>query len=417
MTLSRKETLDIIGSTEEEEQERTRLAQAEEPSWLHSKNVDDARNTNTNELPSVDVLKTSEERKFICDVCGKEVSTSLALSGHKRTHAPKGTLSRTAEKSEPTAKEISGLLPENLKYLESVLKGFSAKSVPNIISGMQDNPSDLNELRDLLVASGTDQKSHTFILRRYGNYTGQPLPSEGNVVVEKASPVKAMYEKMRNDRMEEAYIKMMEAQAGGANRNPETESLKLQLAEMGKRIEERDRKIEEIFTKREQEEKLKSLEGGIGQIGSVLKDFMIDQDKKFTDFLHRQELEKKDKEIQQISNNSAAPLAEKMLNKVDNLISNAGDGFMNVNKRVMEYNQSEMKGQQALTMRNAGFAPDQITAILANQPQKPKIDLQAEYQNLQRVTGTEAQPKPKTMEETTAEHFKAMPPLKMNVEA
>lgn len=31
-------------------------------------------------------LLSSKQEMFKCDICGKEVSTKLALAGHKRTH-------------------------------------------------------------------------------------------------------------------------------------------------------------------------------------------------------------------------------------------------------------------------------------------------------------------------------------------
>ena len=31
-------------------------------------------------------LLTNKEETFKCDICGKEVSTKLALAGHKRSH-------------------------------------------------------------------------------------------------------------------------------------------------------------------------------------------------------------------------------------------------------------------------------------------------------------------------------------------
>lgn len=112
-----------------------------------------------------------------------------------------------AEKEEE--KEEREILPESLSYLRNQLKAFSARNPQNVIKGMQDEPTNLELLRDLLVSSGTEQKAHPYIIKRYASYIGQSVSDDAAFKSKEAGigdPI-TLLNKLRSDRIVDTMYK------------------------------------------------------------------------------------------------------------------------------------------------------------------------------------------------------------------
>ncbi len=360
--------------------------------------------------------KVIDNTTVYCDEpgCNEYFSGAMAKAQLGRHKSAMHDIHKSEKVTSPKEEhKIKDMVPENLAYLRAVLKSFSAKNTENIINGMLDNPESIDELRDLLVASGTDTKAHPLILRRYATYIGQPL-TENSTAISTSAPTgaKAKYRQYLEDRAEEAYIILMEQKASG-NQNKDTgEISKLtqamadmqrqfndKLAEMQRQNAEQLRAFTE--SKKEDEyrrtiellkEEIKSVRENSGsqisQVADSMKQFAMEithsfEKKEILDKHERETTELK-KEIAAAQNNK--PLQEKMLDKTEALANNVAAGLGAMTAKGMSSQETLERANSALALAQAGYTPQQAESIL-NPPQQRRVpSAKEEYENLQKTT-------------------------------
>ncbi|VVB85057.1 Uncharacterised protein [uncultured archaeon] len=351
-------------------------------------------------------ISPDPSKSYVCETCGKPFSTPLALTGHKRTHGIKKEKTETVSQ-----KEVSGLLPENLAFLKQQLRAFGAKGADNILQGMADNPSDLTELRDLLGAN--ENKSNVpYILKRYSNYIGVPLPEE------KPTSTESNFGSMFGMAKQAMELKMMQNLFGEKTETkstPEMDSVKLQLAAMA----ESNKKLEQLLLQQATDNKIQQLQKQLednkresgGQIGSMM-DTMKEFGNQFTNAFEKSALENQNKfekllmemrhkeEISQYQQKldsavSNRPLQERLLDKVENLTNSTGAGLAALSKKGMEDQTTMERAVLANSLLEKGMRPEQVASIINSQPQRTTVhpgDSAREWQKLQEVANKEAQP-------------------------
>ncbi len=339
------------------------------------------------EQPEEQFAEPTVEDGYACKYpgCNKTFKDRFGLMGHSRTH--KKDKEDTQLKDAKLPSLSLNALPENLSYLRTILKSFSAKNIDNVLSGMLDSPENLDELRDLLVASGTDTKAHPLILRRYSTFIGQPLaiqPEGQQIAVKPETGAKAVYKQFMEDRAEQAYLAMMEKQAYGSNGNQKLDDVKISALEaqvkelkdllvqnqLKNEIEKlkEEKKIETDRLREEIKQIKESNESGLSTIVNSFKEYMTEDSHKWQMFQkdqqYNQELSKLREEIRNSGSNLS--IGERMIEKIDRTINNAGAGFAELNKHVLRENAAVEKADRALILAQAGFQPSQIEAILGN---------------------------------------------------
>lgn len=376
------------------------------------------------EIPS-----TSSDGQYICETCGKGFKTDLARRGHMQKH-----LGRYPKKESATqATKPIDILPENLAFLKNILKSFGAKGMQNILDGMQDNPTDLTELRDLLGAN--DNKANIpYILKRYSNFIGQPLPEEKTVKAE--SSFSDMFS-LSKQAME---LKMMQNLWGEKNNGQSSEvaslkadALSKQIIEMQKNFNEKladmQKQYAEQLQKQKQEQELQLIKeqikktedgykSGLGSLGETftefMKEFQFREEKRELKDKYGEELQKLREQLQ----SQGGTLTERLLEKTDKAISSAGSGFLEMNKHMLKETASTERGDRAAALLQLGMHPEQVVRILENpQPYRqiiPPGSSEREYERLQKIvnqptaqiqpsTQEPPQPEPKKPDEHIAE--------------
>lgn len=134
-----------------------------------------------------EVIAETENKQYKCKYPNCDFSTDSLpeLMTHSRQMhrgEEKPEVAKTRKKKEKdegvSEREDKKILSEPLAYLKSVLKSFSAKNVNNIIEGLAGSENNLELLKELLISSDTNPKSHGYIVKRYADYLGQPSPDE-----------------------------------------------------------------------------------------------------------------------------------------------------------------------------------------------------------------------------------------------
>lgn len=209
-------TEDLTALLDEEEKPK--------PSYLIDKGSTDTEiepvETENNLVPveeEQELIETEEkpEGKYKCRYsnCNFSTDTLPELMTHSRTkhkgeEKPETVKERKKREKDDTVvvgvseKEEKKILPESLAYLRSILKSFSAKLPNNILEGMANDPTNIELLKELLISSDTNPKSHSYIVKRYADYLGQPNPDESTRYITKelspSDPI-ALLSKMRTD--------------------------------------------------------------------------------------------------------------------------------------------------------------------------------------------------------------------------
>lgn len=350
-------------------------------------------------------IQPDTSKPYTCDVCNKSFSTNLALIGHKRSH---GIKEKSSLKNEVKATDV---LPENIAFLKNVLKSFGAKGSQNILDGMADNPTDLTELRDLL-ASNENKSNVPYILKRYSNYIGMPIPEEKSSL-QTQSGFGDMYG-MAKQAME---LKMMNNLFGDNNNNKpntELEAIKLQMAQMA----EANKRLEALLTqqktdneinllKKELEDSKREYGGQLGSLSDSMKEVVtniyhmqekssLENSSKFEKLLmemrHEKETDILKKQIAEAQ--SSKPMAEKMLDVLDKKVDALGSGFGAALKETIKTEQADSIHK----LIQSGIPPQQAMSIVGipNRPNLPSAE--QEYRNLERATQEIIKETPKPIE-------------------
>ncbi len=277
---------------------------------------------------------------------------------------------------------------------------------------------ELITIRDLLVASGTDTKAHALILGRYSRYIGVPMATqpEGQQIqaVKQASEAELMYKNLMKDRMEKAYVAMVEKEAYGTqNQNNQKDDSKISAletelkslkdllvqnrmqAEIDKLKEEKRLELERV--REELKSSKENNESALSSIVGMFKEYVSEDRHKWElfqkDQAYNQELSKLREELRANSGNMT--LTDRLLEKVDRSINAAGSGFLEMNKHVLKENSNVERADRAAMLLNAGMTPDQVTQILGNSQPRGIIqpgDASKEWEALQRAVQKQPEP-------------------------
>jgi len=359
-----------------------------------------------NQQDTIPEIKTPEKKVYPCLECGEIFDTPIAKATHTRVHHPK---EKSSLKEAKEGKEPTHILPENLAFLRNVLKSFGAKGAQNILDGMADNPSDLTELRDLLGAN-ENKANVPYILKRYSNYAGIPLPEEKTSL-----PLQTGFGEMYGMAKQGMEIKMMQNLFGETKNNdnntnksnPEFDSLKtivLQLQKSNEALQQQltqQRTDAEIASLRKQlDDNQRTSGGAMGSLTESMSSFATSMthlletqsqennfkfEKLLTQMQHQTETDALKKQIQEASSNK--PLQEKMMDKVENLANNVAMGTGQIFDKAVKSQDVLEKANMALMMKQSGFDTGTISGILNPQPQRTLAgSAKSEYENLAKIT-------------------------------
>lgn len=398
---------------EKEEMKKILGEEPREPSFL----VDDASVRSTDQLPSTDIQKVPAIDGVVCDVCGQEFTGTMSRAQLGRHKSAKHGI-KSAKSAEPKAEDI--IIPTSESYLGTLLKAFSIPNKEGILLAMQNTPNDLHRLKDMLRAVAVPAPKIEGVITLYSENLGLKPEAASTVPEVRTSPLKEVLGTMQDSLNIKLLQKMLSDDSGKESSKSEIESLKRQM-------DERDKKLEELLLKKETDTKIEKLEAEIkrqkeennsqvGSVSAVVEKLIHELDKRDIQQQAREEMQKKDRIIEQMQTNTAAPLAEKMLNKVDGMLTNAGATFAKQNEQTIRANESIERSQMALALLRSGLTPEQTMEVIGSPKlSRPNFDIQGEYANLQKVNEAI---KPKApaqpldpIEEATR---KALQPIKMN---
>lgn len=414
MALTNKEVAEITGDTEEE------IARITKEDGI------DASIKNTSQLPSTDVMKISTDGA-VCDVCGQEFTGVMAKAQLGRHKSAKHGIKSASAKEKGTAitsEQAKTEIPTTETYLATVLRAFSVPNQPGILLSMQNNPDDIPRLKDMLRAVALPNQKIEAVITLYREYLGVPSKSvDAETPSSQQSPLKQTLSTL-SDTI--ALQSLQKIAGGGGHESSEVASLKLQLAEMKDMLLRQKSDDELKLLKEELKKSKEETEGHMGSVASALKEYITEDRHKWEMFQKDQaysaELKAIREALQASQSGASLTLGEKMLNKGEALADKVLGGVGKFNADIINRTVANDVMEQAQRLRAMGFQPSEITQLVTATAPRPKIvnaeadhvNLQKEYQMLEKATAQP--PQPKTMEEITAEHFKAMPPLKMNVE-
>ncbi len=327
------------------------------------------------------------EKKYKCRNCSESFDTKTDLMTHYRVSHPKAK--QTTDTLEPldvvetdkrkSSQKAVDILPENLAFLKNKMKAYGVKGVDNIITGMETDPTNLKELETMLRANG-NQNSVPYVLAIYSNLIGQPLPSaqEGSTTQKPLSEIDKALNDTMTERIQKARLAQLERDAygsGNQNHNPETESIKLQLA----KLEEHNRQLQDMLLRQKQEDELKSLReelkqvkeqsgGQISEVANSMKDFSTS----IVHLLDKKEMESGyEKQISSLREELrlARPTTQtaENLRELRGMASDIGAGIAGSMANLSKNVSTSEKGILAMHLLDRGMSPEQIENILGSQ--------------------------------------------------